>query len=67
MKDLQIFNYEETPVRVVDKDGAPWWVLADVCRVLELSNPSKVAARLDDDEKNTVHLTDGILDRGCRI
>lgn len=62
MKDLQIFNYEETPVRVVDKDGAPWWVLADVCRVLELSNPSKVAARLDDDEKNTVHLTDGILD-----
>lgn len=54
MKDLQIFNYEETPVRVVDRDGSPWWVLADVCRVLALSNPSKVAGRLDEDEKQRI-------------
>ena len=35
------------------------WVLADVCRVLDLSNPSKVAERLDDDEKMTLTLGDG--------
>lgn len=63
MNELQIFNYEETPVRVVDKDGAPWWVLADVCRALGIKNPRDVAARLDEDEKNTVDLTDGILAR----
>ena len=57
MKDLQIFNYEETPVRVVDRDGSPWWVLADVCRVLRIANSRNVSARLDDDEKG-VHQTD---------
>ena len=57
MKDLQIFNYEEMPVRVVDKDGSPWWVLSDVCRVLEIANSRNVAARLDDDEKG-VYLMD---------
>lgn len=51
MNDLQIFTYEETQVRTVTVDDEPWFVLADVCRVLDLSNPSKVAKELDDDEK----------------
>ncbi len=41
------------------QDGEPWWMLADVCKVLELSNPSKVAARLDEDEKMTLTLSKG--------
>lgn len=28
----------------------PWFVAADVCRVLELSNPTVAVSRLDDDE-----------------
>jgi anti-repressor protein len=32
-------------------DDAPWFVLADVCAVLEIENPCNVAARLDEDEK----------------
>lgn len=51
MNDLQIFNYGEIPIRTITRDGEPWWVLADVCRVLGLSNPTVVASRLDDDEK----------------
>ena len=51
MENLQIFNYGEIPVRTVLLDGEPWWVLADVCRVLDLKNPTHVANRLDDDEK----------------
>lgn len=51
MNELQIFNYEKIPVRTIMKEGEPWWVLADVCRVLDLSNPTMVAARLDEDEK----------------
>ncbi len=50
MSSLTVFNFNENEVRIIDKEGAPWWVLADVCRVLGLSNPSAVASRLDDDE-----------------
>jgi prophage antirepressor-like protein len=31
--------------------GSPWFILADVCRVLEIGNPSMAASRLDADEK----------------
>lgn len=55
---IQTFDYLENPVRVLTIDGEPWWVLADVCRVLTLTNSRVVAGRLDDDEKDTVNLTD---------
>lgn len=49
---LQIFENEDFgKVRVLEIDGAPWWVLRDVCASLDLSSPHKVAERLDDDEK----------------
>lgn len=57
MNALQVFNYGEVPVRVIDLVGEPWWVLADVCRVLKITNHKNVAARLDEDEKG-VHLMD---------
>ncbi len=59
--EVQIFTYGEIPVRTVMQEGNPWWVMADVCRVLELSNPSRVAERLDDDEKITLTLSKGHL------
>ena len=34
-----------------DENGEPWFVAADVCKLLDLSNPSKVCGDLDDDEK----------------
>lgn len=51
MNGMQIFNYQDKQVRTVEKNGEPWWVLKDVCEVLELSTPAKVAERLDIDEK----------------
>lgn len=50
MNNFQIFNYEDSPIRVVENEGEPWWVLKDVCKVLGLSNATIVASRLDDDE-----------------
>ena len=47
-------------VRTMTIEGSPWFVAADVCRVLEIANPRDAVTRLDDDEKNTVVLTDGI-------
>ena len=51
MNELTIFNYGETPIRTIQNETGVWWVLTDVCKVLDLSTPGKVANRLDDDEK----------------
>ena len=57
MNDLQILDYQSSPIRMIDRDGELWWVLADVCRVLDIKNSRDAASRLDDDEKG-VALTD---------
>lgn len=50
MDELQVFNYNGSQVRIIEKDGEPWWVLKDVCDVLRLSDTNKVSKRLDSDE-----------------
>lgn len=59
MNDLQIFNYHDTPIRTVEKDGELWWVLKDVCDVLGISRARDVAARLDSDEAVLTGVIDG--------
>ena len=54
INELQVFSYEGNEVRTVKLGGEPWWVLKDICDVLQLSNPSAIAERLDDDEKAKV-------------
>lgn len=58
--NLQTWNYENSEIRTVEKDGEPWWVLADVCKVLELTSPHKVADRLENDERNKIPVTDSL-------
>lgn len=41
------FDFNGAQVRVVTIDGEPWFVLADLCTVLEIANVGNVAARLD--------------------
>ena len=37
MNELQVFEYRQTmDVRMVMQGDEPWWVLADVCKVLGL-------------------------------
>lgn len=49
------------PVRVITgEDGEPWFVAKDVCDILGISNNRDAIAALDDDEKNTVAIPDGI-------
>lgn len=51
MTKIQVFEYQSNKVRTVDMDGAPWFVLKDVCEVLGLGNSRMVSDRLDEDEK----------------
>lgn len=47
MKDLTVFNYNTNVIRTqVTDEGEPLFCLADICKVLELSNPSALAAQL---------------------
>ncbi|MEW6257437.1 MAG: Bro-N domain-containing protein [Pseudomonadota bacterium] len=59
MNALTPFQFEGAEVRLIDRNGEPWFVLADVCRVLEIGNPSDAASRLDEDEKMTLDNTEG--------
>lgn len=53
------FNFNDNAVRVIDRDGSPWFVAADVCAALGYVNPRKaVADHLDDDERSTVTNSD---------
>ena len=47
-------------VRIALINGEPWFVAVDVCKALDIVNARDAVKRLDDDEKNTVVLTDGI-------
>lgn len=52
--EMQVFSSEQFGnVRVVERDGEPWFVAADVCKALEIGNPSQALVRLEDDEKFT--------------
>ncbi len=57
--NLSTFDFNETPVRVVDVEGEPWFVAADVCRVLDLGNPTEAVRALEDDEKITLSNSEG--------
>ena len=48
MRDLQIFNYQDKPVRTLLVDGEPWFVLADLAKVLGIAAPGRLASRLDE-------------------
>lgn len=60
MNELQVFNYNSNEVRTIQRDGEPWFVLKDVCQVLGLSTPARVAERLDQDEVSLTHITDSM-------
>lgn len=58
MEEMQVFQNERFgAVRTVIREGQPWFVAADVCRVLEIDPTA--TRRLDEDEKDTLRLTQG--------
>lgn len=60
MNELQVFTYQESQVRTIQKDGEPWFVLKDVCSVLGIADHKVVSRRLEEDEVCLIPLTDSI-------
>lgn len=53
---IQILNYCNEPIRMIEIDNEPWWVLKDVCDILGIINASDVFKRLDEDERGRFNL-----------
>ncbi|MDL2257858.1 Bro-N domain-containing protein [Eubacteriales bacterium OttesenSCG-928-K08] len=57
MNKLQVFNNSQFgEVRVIEKNGEPWFVAADVCRALEHSNVTMAVTGLEEDERAKFNL-----------
>lgn len=60
-----VFQFASTnQIRVIVIDSEPWFVAADVCAALGLTNPSMAIAGLDDDERTRLDLSDPKLNLG---
>lgn len=49
--DLQLFVFGTEDVRVLEQDGEPWFVAADIARVLGYSTTAAMTRSMDDDER----------------
>ncbi len=58
MNDLQIYVYSGEQLRTIQRDDGLWWVLRDVCRVLNIGNVTDTKKRLDADEVDLADLID---------
>ena len=67
MNEPTVFNFKGNNVRTTTIDKEPWFVAAEVCKALEISNPRMAVTRLDDDEVTSVSFSDGGLQRKINI
>lgn len=60
MNNIQIFQFENLPLNVIDKAGEPWFIAKEVCEILEISNTSKAVDGLDEDELTKSYIIDSL-------
>lgn len=58
MKELTIWNYNSSEIRTLTLNNEPWWVLTDVCKILEISHIKDTVNRLDKDEVGQTEVID---------
>lgn len=54
------YIYQGKNIRTVELSSEPWFVLRDVCEVLEMSNSRMVAERLDKDDVSLAYVIDSM-------
>lgn len=64
---ISTFNFESNSIRTLAINDEPWFVAADICKAINLSSPSMAIANLDEDEKYTLSLTEGIEGIGKQV
>ena len=66
MHNLIPHVFNTITVRSLERDGQIWFVAADVCKALEINNPSQALTRLDSDEKTTLTNNEGRAGQGAQ-
>jgi prophage antirepressor-like protein len=57
MNELQhVFDFRGQEVRTVVQNDEPWFIAADVCKVLEIKNVTQALQRLDEDERSMFNI-----------
>lgn len=51
MNDIIPFDFEGSPIRLLDLEGSPWFVAMEIATVLDYSDAFEMTKRLDEDEK----------------
>ena len=51
-----IFKFGSNEIRVIDKNGEPWFVAHDVCAALKIQNVTQAIERLDEDERSMLNI-----------
>lgn len=59
MSAIAAFDFGGVEVRTVIIDDEPWFVLADICRVLGLSSPTMVASRIHEADLSQTEVSSG--------
>lgn len=60
MSALELFASDDYSVRTVTIGGEPWFVAADVCRALDISNVSMALSRIDMDDLSSTEAIDSM-------
>lgn len=60
MNAIQPFAFEGQRIRIEIIDGEPWFVLADLCRALDLTSTTRVAERVSGDALSQAQVTDSL-------
>ena len=67
MSNLIPHVFNDISIRTTEINGQIWFVAADVCKALEISNPRQAITRLDDDEKTIVINNDAQAGQGAQV
>ena len=67
MNPLMTFDFEDTPVRVVERAGSPWFVATDVATVLGYRDAPNMVRNLDEDEAATHNVSSSSQKRDMTV
>ena len=60
MNEVMTFhNTQFGEIRVIEQNGEPWFVAADVCKALDLEDTGRATSRLDEDELTRIKIVSG--------
>jgi prophage antirepressor-like protein len=51
-----VFDYQSSQVRVIMRDGEPWFIAKDVCDILDIVSARQAVGKLDEDEKGVCNV-----------